>query len=66
MMEQKALEVLKSWLRLAYQNDDGTDESSAELYEALQTMFAFISHQQMEIKTLKKQIANLSNLKMSK
>ena len=40
MTERKALEVLNSWLRVAYQNADGTDEASAELYEALQTVFA--------------------------
>lgn len=53
MTEQKALEVLKSWLQLAYQNADGTDECCAELYEALQTVFALINRQQEEIENLK-------------
>ena len=52
MTDKKALEVLKSWLRLAYQNADGTDECCAELYEALQTMFALINRQQEEIENL--------------
>lgn len=53
MTEQKALEVLKSWLQLAYHNADGTDECCAELYEALQTVFALINRQQEEIENLK-------------
>lgn len=53
MTEQKALEVLKSWLQVAYQNSDGTDEASAELYEALQTVFALIKRQEEEIERLK-------------
>ena len=31
MTDKKALEILKSWLAVAYQNTDGTDESSAVL-----------------------------------
>lgn len=53
MTDKKALEVLKSWLQLAYQNADGTDECCAELYEALQTVFALINRQQAEIERLK-------------
>ena len=53
MTERKALEVLNSWLQLAYHNADGTDEASAELYEALQTVFALITRQQSEIERLK-------------
>ncbi len=53
MTEKKALEVLNSWLRVAYQNADGTDEASAELYEALQTVFAIITRQQAENESLK-------------
>lgn len=53
MTDKKALEVLKSWLQLAYQNADGTDECCAELYEALQTVFALINRQQEEIERLK-------------
>ena len=53
MTDKKAVEVLKSWLRLAYQNADGTDECCAELYEALQTVFALINRQQEEIERLK-------------
>lgn len=52
MTDKKALEVLKSWLQLAYQNADGTDECCAELYEALQTVFALINQQQAEIERL--------------
>lgn len=52
MTEQKALEILKRCSRVAYQNADGTDESSAELYEALQTVFALINRQQEEIERL--------------
>lgn len=55
MTEKKSLEVLNSWLRVAYQNADGTDEASAELYEALQTVFALITRQQAEIERLKKE-----------
>ena len=43
MTEEKAIKVLKSWSRVAYQNTDGTDESSAELYEALQVTFNLIN-----------------------
>lgn len=53
MTERKALEVLNSWLQLAYQNADGTDEAIAEVYEALQTVFALITRQQAEIENLK-------------
>ena len=53
MTDKKALEVLKSWLQLAYQNADGTDECCAELYEALQTVFALINRQKAEIERLK-------------
>ena len=56
MTEQKALEVLKSWLQLAYHNPDGTDEDSAELYEALQTVFALITRQQSKIDKLKTEL----------
>lgn len=59
MKNAKALEVLKSWLQLAYHNADGTDESSAELYEALQTVFKLISYQQDKIERLKKKIGKL-------
>ena len=52
MTDKKALEVLKSWLQLAYQNADGTDECCAELYEALQTVFALINRQKAEIERL--------------
>ena len=52
MTDKKALAVLKSWLQLAYQNADGTDECCAELYEALQTVFALINQQQAEIERL--------------
>lgn len=58
MTDKKALEVLQSWLRLAYHNADGTDEDSAELYEALQTIFALINRQQAEIERLKGIIKN--------
>ena len=54
MTNKKALEVLSSWLAVAYQNTYGTDESSAELYEALQTVFALINHQKEEIEFLRK------------
>lgn len=53
MTEKKALEVLNSWLRVAYQNADGTDEASAELYEVLQTVFALITRQKAENESLK-------------
>ena len=53
MTDKKALEVLKSWLQLAYQNADGTDECCAELYEALQTVFALINRQKAEIEKLR-------------
>ena len=53
MTDKKALEVLKSWLQLAYQNADGTDECCAELYEALQTVFALINRQKSEIERLR-------------
>lgn len=52
MTDKNALKVLESWLRLAYQNADGTDEDSAELYEALQTTFALINRQKEEITRL--------------
>lgn len=62
MTDKKALEVLKSWLQLAYQNADGTDECCAELYEALQTMFALINRQQAEIERLNKKVEELSDV----
>lgn len=52
MTDKNALKVLESWLRLAYHNADGTDEDSAELYEALQTTFALINRQKEEIARL--------------
>ena len=52
MTDKQALEVLKSWLQLAYHNADGTDECCAELYEALQNVFALITRQQEEIEAL--------------
>jgi hypothetical protein len=52
MTDKNALNVLESWLRLAYHNADGTDEDSAELYEALQTTFALINRQKEEITRL--------------
>lgn len=54
MTNEKALEVLKSWLRLAYQNANGTDEDSAELYEALQTVFYLITRQQAMVEKSEK------------
>ena len=56
MTNEHALKVLSSWLQVAYQNADGTDESSAELYVALQTVFILINHQKEEIERLKKEI----------
>ena len=61
MTEKKALEVLKSWLQLAYQNADGTDECCVKLYEALQTVFALINRQKAEIERLQKE-ANLVSI----
>ena len=52
MKNKEALEVLRCWLSVAYQNTDGTDESSAELYEALQTVFNLINRQQAKIDAL--------------
>ena len=52
MTDKEALKVLESWLRLAYHNADGTDEDSAELYEALKTTFALIGRQKVEIERL--------------
>lgn len=52
MTNKMALEVLKSWLAVAYQNTDGTDASSAELYEALQTIFHLINIQHEQIEKL--------------
>lgn len=48
----KALAVLKSWQKLAYHNDDGTDEDSHELYEALTIMFDYINRQKAKIENL--------------
>ena len=62
MTERKALEALTSWLRVAYQNADGTDEASAELYETLQTVFALITRQQAEIERLQKKVEELSEV----
>lgn len=62
MKNAKALEVLKSWLRVAYQNADGTDESSAELYEALCTVFKLISYDKSKIERLKKKIGKLEKI----
>jgi len=44
----KALDVLKSWQKLAYHNDDGTDEDSHELYEALTLVLDLINRLQAE------------------
>lgn len=61
MPDKKALEVLQSWLRLAYHNADGTDEDSAELYEALQTVFALINRLQAENTNLKGHLKQLKS-----
>ena len=53
MKNAQALEILSNWLQFAYHDTDGTDKDSAELYEALQTVFALINRQQAEIERLK-------------
>ena len=62
MTDKKALEVLKSWLQLAYQNADGTDECCAELYEALCTVFKLISYDKSKIERLEKKIGKLEKI----
>ena len=54
MTDKQALKVLESWLRLAYHNADGTDEDSAELYEALMKTFDIINRQRAENERLRK------------
>ena len=39
---RKAYEVLLDYSRLSFQNDDGTDEDSHELYEALQVALPLV------------------------
>ena len=56
MTNKRALEVLKSWLVVAYHNMDETDESSAELYEALYTVFHLINSQHEQIEKLQEVI----------
>jgi len=59
MTDNEALRVLESWLSLAYHYADGSDEDSAELYEALKRMFDLIARQKAEIDTLKEEKYNL-------
>lgn len=39
---RKTYEVLSEWERLAYHNDDGSDEDSHELYMALQVAIPLV------------------------
>lgn len=54
--EVKAIKELEDWQRLAYHNDDGTDEDSHELYIALTTVFALINRQTAENEKLSKRL----------
>ena len=56
MKNKEALEVLKSWLVVAYQNTDRTDDTNAELYEALSTVFRFINSQHEQVEKLQEVI----------
>lgn len=62
MKNAKALEVLSNWLQLAYHDADGTDKDSAELYEALCTVFKLISYDKSKIERLKKKIEKLEKI----
>lgn len=66
MTSEKELEVLKSWLEVAYQNTDGTDDSSAELYEALQTVFHHIIEKLQEVIFKQKETIQLISLEKQK
>lgn len=54
----KAFDVLKSWQKLAYHNDDGTDEDSHELYIALTIIFEYINRQKEENESLERRLQN--------
>ena len=54
--EIKALKELESWQKLAYHNDDGTDEDSHNLYEALTCIFDLINR--LQAKVIKEQNKN--------
>lgn len=62
MKNAQALEVLSNWLQLTYHNADGTDKDSAELYEALCTIFKLISYDKSKIKRLEKKIGKLEKI----
>ena len=62
MKNAKALEVLSNWLQLAYHDADGTDKDSAELYEALYTVFKLISYDKSKIERLEKKIGKLEKI----
>ena len=62
MKNAKALEVLSNWWQLAYHDADGTDKDSAELYEALCTVFKLISYDKSKIERLKKKIGKLEKI----
>ena len=62
MKNAKALEILSNWLQLAYHDADRTDKDSAELYEALYTVFKPISYDKSKIERLKKKIGKLEKI----
>lgn len=62
MKNAKALEILSNWLQLAYHDADRTDKDSAELYEALYTVFKLISYDKSKIERLKKKIGKLEKI----
>ena len=62
MKNAKALEILSNWLQLTYHDADGTDKDSAELYEALCTVFKLISYDKSKIERLKKKIGKLEKI----
>ena len=62
MKNVQALEVLSNWLQLTYHDADGTDKDSAELYEALCTVFKLISYDKSKIERLEKKIGKLEKI----
>lgn len=64
MKPRKAFDVLCEWQRLAFQNDDGTDEDSHELYEALETVLPMVK-QNIKCDRCSKMAVELSETGMS-
>ena len=64
MKLRKAYDVLCEWQRWAFQNDDGSDEDSHELHEALKTVLPMVK-QNIKCDRCGKKAVELSETGMS-